>query len=54
LNSGVRLSRIAATISGASPAFSACGACDDQAYCTDPARHTVMTQSSKIFRPMLL
>ena len=36
------------------PAISACGACDDQAYCTDHARHTVMTASSKIRRPIVL
>ncbi len=52
VNSGVRFSWIALTMSGAMPASSACGACDDQAYCTDPARHTVMTQSSKIRRPI--
>ena len=40
--------------SGDTPAISACGACDDHAYCTDHARHTVMTINSKMRRPMLL
>ena len=54
MKSGVRFWRMASTISGAMPCNSACGACEDQAYCTDPARHTVMTASSKIRRPMVL